>query len=265
MPFPWKRCRRWAHRLWVTLGLGITFWMVWGFQAGALPPRTFQSTAGVEIRSSESGWAFLPTQQPRQTGLIFLPGGMVEPQAYAPLVRSLAEAGYPAELIRLPLRCGCTAAQIQELNARIQTVLASKPTRRWLLAGHSRGAMLAARFTRDHAPQLAGLALLGTTHPRDFDLSSLPIPVLKIYGTHDGIAAPSAVLANRHLLPPQTRWHALEGANHVQFGYYRHQFGDESATIPRQTQQDQTKQALLQLLSRLEQPLLARHRSPAGN
>ncbi|MBM3796105.1 MAG: hypothetical protein FJW31_19060 [Acidobacteria bacterium] len=111
--------------------------------------------------------------------------------------------------------------------------------------------MLAARFVheRPNAPRVAGLALLGTTHPRDFSLAALTIPVTKIYGTHDGVAPIAAVQANRDKLPPHTRWVAIEGGNHVQFGFYRHQLFDGAATITREEQMRQVVRALLAMLT----------------
>ena len=35
---------------------------------------------------------------------------------------------------------------------------------------------------------VSALALIGTTHPKEDDLSRLSMPVIKIYGSHDGIA-----------------------------------------------------------------------------
>ncbi|MPY86825.1 MAG: hypothetical protein GEU99_02790 [Luteitalea sp.] len=89
-----------------------------------------------------------------------------------------------------------------------------------LLAGHSRGAALAGRFAARHATQLAGLAMIGTTHPRDDDQSTLTIPVLKVVASRDCVAAPDDARANAGRLPSHTRWVEIAGGNHAQFGYY---------------------------------------------
>lgn len=54
-------------------------------------------------------------------------------------------------------------------------------------------------------PRLAGLVLIGTSHPRDVDLSGLDIPVTKIVATRDGLGSPAKVEQNASLLPAQTR------------------------------------------------------------
>jgi hypothetical protein len=53
------------------------------------------------------------------------------------------------------------------------------------------------------------------------------------------------------LLPPGTRWVAIEGGNHGQFGWYGEQAGDNLANISREIQQDQVIQATLDLLRAL--------------
>lgn len=248
------RWKAWIRGVWVSAGLGFTAWMGVGFQAGALPARVLQSDSRVEVRETAEGWSFEPKHRVAESGLLFLPGGMVEPEAYAPLMKQVAEAGYRARLIRLPMRCACTTAQKSALEGHLRAVLSAESSTKWVLGGHSRGAMLAATFARDQAAGLGGLALIGTTHPRDFDLSGLPIPVLKIFGSNDGIASPPAVLANRHLLPMHTTWQEIDGANHVQFGYYRHQLGDDRATISRAEQQRLLDTALLRALSSSSHP-----------
>jgi hypothetical protein len=109
--------------------------------------------------------------------------------------------------------------------------------------------MLASRFVQETLSLPAALVLLGTTHPRDFSLAGLPIPVTKIYAELDGIAPYSRVLENKRLLPESTKWIRIEGGNHVQFGYYRHQLGDNPAAISRTAQQNVIEGALLDVLA----------------
>jgi pimeloyl-ACP methyl ester carboxylesterase len=119
---------------------------------------------------------------------------------------------------------------------------------RWVIAGHSVGGVVTCRIASEHAELLSGIALLGTVHPRDVDLSHLVIPVTKVTATNDGLATSAEVRANAKKLPPQTRWIEIEGGNHSQFGYYGFQLGDNRAAISREVQQAQTVNALLELL-----------------
>jgi len=240
--------RKWIRRIWVTAGLTSMGWLFWNAQAHGVDPALLRSTAAVAVSDSGSIVRFTPAT-PAGSGLIFLPGATIEPKAYAPLLRAVAEAGYPVALVRLPWRMAPSAASRAVVWNRIATVQTMDPTRRWILAGHSRGAALSAGFAGEHPDALAGLVLIATTHPRTVDLSALPIPVTKIYGTRDCVADSEEVLANAGMLPRATQWVRLEGANHRQFGWYGSQLGDCSATMTRSAQQARTLDALLAALA----------------
>jgi pimeloyl-ACP methyl ester carboxylesterase len=106
-----------------------------------------------------------------------------------------------------------------------------------VLAGHSRGAATAGWLASKHGARLGALAMIGTTHPRDEDLSGLPIPVLRLLAEHDCVAPSADARANAVRLPPGTRWVVIPGGNHAQFGHYGSQINDCSATIARDDQQ----------------------------
>jgi pimeloyl-ACP methyl ester carboxylesterase len=174
---------------------------------------------------------------------------MIDPDAYAPLLRAVAESGHTAVLVRMPWRSAPTAATRKTLWKRIDAVIRSgQPGKRWVVGGHSRGAALAATYMSEHSGQVAGLVLIGTTHPREVDLSTSPLPIAKIYGTRDCVADTATMLANANRLSLDTRWIRIEGGNHRQFGYYGYQLGDCSATISRAAQQALTAQALTKFL-----------------
>ncbi|MDX1982467.1 MAG: alpha/beta hydrolase [Bryobacteraceae bacterium] len=227
--------RRWLRIIWPLAGFTFAAWLWIGFQA--LP-----GTPPLRPGRARSEW-----------GLIFLPGGLVEPRAYGPLLQPLADAGHPVELVELPWRCACTEAQRAELFDRIAGVMASRPQVRWTLAGHSRGAMLAARFVHERRPPPAALVLIGTTHPRDFSLAALPLPVWKIYGTRDGVAPLARSESNRHLLPADARWVRIEGGNHTQFGSYRWQLLDHAAAVSRESQRVAVQRTLLEVFRALRE------------
>jgi pimeloyl-ACP methyl ester carboxylesterase len=213
-------------------------------------PALLQSSEAVTVRDSGAILMFAPRRDTTSAGVIFLPGGAIDPRAYVPLLRAVAEAGYPAVLVRLPWRAAPTDAGRRVVRDRILAIISTHPDRRWILAGHSRGAALSARFAGEHPDALAGLVLIATTHPKQASLAALPIPVTKIYATHDCVADSAAVFTNAHLLPAGTRWVRLEGGNHRQFGWYGAQLGDCTATIGRQAQQAATLETLLESLQR---------------
>ena len=77
------------------------------------------------------------------------------------------------------------------------------------------------------------------------------MPIIKIYGSEDGLASQSEIEAFRGHLPEQAIMTEIEGGNHAQFGYYGTQLGDNPATISRERQQAETAVAILTFLDQL--------------
>ena len=239
--------RRWLRRIWIAGGLLFTGWMAWNLQAQGVPASMFASGASVEVAVESERMIFLPREGVRtlRVAFVFLPGGLVDPDAYVPVVHGLSEAGVSAALVELPYRSALTEGMRATLWQRIRDAHARLGAQLPLVVGgHSRGAALAARFADTHRSQLAGLVLIGTTHPRDEDLSGVSFPVLKIAGTEDCVAPADDARANARNLPPHTQWLDIAGANHAQFGFYGSQINDCRATITREDQQRQLRTAL---------------------
>jgi pimeloyl-ACP methyl ester carboxylesterase len=241
--------RKWIRRIWVTAGICSMGWLFWNAQAHGVDSALLQSTEAVAVSDSGTMMRFTPRTPTATPGLIFLPGATIQPKAYVPLLRAVAEAGHAVVLVRLPWRMAPTGSSQAVVWDRIDRIRMASPARPWILAGHSRGAALAAQFAGEHPEALAGLILIATTHPRQRSLAALAIPVTKIYGTRDCVADSAATLENAALLPPSTRWVRIDGANHRQFGWYGAQLGDCRASITRVTQQARTLEELLAALA----------------
>lgn len=235
--------------MWVAAGTVFIGWLFWNAQAHGVDPAVLRSSDRVEIRDSGGVLEFLPPSSDSRVGLIFLPGGGIDPAAYAPVVRTIADAGYPAVLVRLPWRVAPTAGYRDVVWNRIAAVEARFPNRRWVLGGHSRGAALAASFAAAHPQAFTALLLIGTTHPKERDLSNLTMSITKVYGSRDCVADSAAIFANAHLLPTTTEYVRVVGANHAQFAWYGSQLGDCSATISRQAQQARLTEIILRVLA----------------
>jgi pimeloyl-ACP methyl ester carboxylesterase len=234
------RRQLWRHirRVWITLGLSVTAifvsWSLVAYRALAGARDATRSDATVAVRHDDGIWSFLPSQQRESTtpALVFFPGALVDPVAYAPLLRAVAGAGFPAYMINLPRRGAFGGADDPELLRHLDRLLGLPSTpQRWVVAGHSRGAVVASQLASEHRTGFTALILIGTSHPRDVNLNNLRVSVTKIVGTRDGLASPAEVEANRALLPAATRWVWIEGGNHSQFGWYGFQPGDRRATI----------------------------------
>jgi pimeloyl-ACP methyl ester carboxylesterase len=253
----WRRLWRRVRLVWITAGLAVTaafvIWSLVAFRASAPARGAVVSDSAVAVGHSDGVWSFLP-RRPMSAGipaLVFFPGALVDPVAYAPLVRAAAGAGFPSYIVELPRRGAFGGANDPALEERLDRLLAATGTpRRWVIAGHSRGAVVASQIASERRKGFAGLVLIGSSHPRDVDLSTLAVSVTKVAGTRDGLATRTEVEENRAKLPASTRWVWIEGGNHSQFGWYGFQPGDRRATIAAATQRATMIQAVLDALAR---------------
>jgi pimeloyl-ACP methyl ester carboxylesterase len=243
------RARNWFRLIWITAGLAFFGWLVRGYQVADLPDEMYRAMPEIEIERYTVESRFTPKSNARALGLVFLPGAMVDPLAYDPLARRVAKAGYPVVVVHLSGRFSFGSSGMDETMSR---VLTKTEKGRWVVGGHSRGGMLASEFGYLHPNRVAGLILIGTTHPRDRDLSGFRYPVTKIMGSLDGVAPVAKSKENAHWLPPQTKMVTIEGANHAQFGYYRYQLMDGTAAISREEQQRQLTGAVVGALEEME-------------
>ena len=245
-----SKVRLFIRLLMPVFALSFLGWQIYSMQAKNVSDRFFQSDATVEVDISEETMTFKPTADSAGVGLLFYPGALVDPDAYVPMAHQLAEAGYEVRIIKTSYRMTAMSWQENETTTRTHNALTDKE---WVLAGHSRGARMALTFARANESALAGLVLVGSSHPREISHAHLKIPVMKVYGTNDGLASPAEVEQYKHNLPAHTQWVRIEGANHAQFGWYGSQLGDDDATISREAQQQHLVNALTDFLENLNE------------
>jgi hypothetical protein len=199
------------------------------------------------VQVSDDRWlVFEPVGTEPTIGLIYYPGGRVDPRSYAPGMRALAENGYLAVIVPMPLNLA-----VFGIN-QADSVLAAYPQiEHWAMAGHSLGGAMAASYIDSHDGSIQGLILLASYPAEGIDLSDQNLVVTSILGTSDGMASPTEVFGAASQLPADTHWVTVEGGNHGQFGWYGSQPGDNPATISRQEQQVQILTATVQNLIRI--------------
>jgi pimeloyl-ACP methyl ester carboxylesterase len=243
---------RWLRRAWIIAGLASTAWLGWNVQAHGVPPEDWHSDGRVVVATTAAGFVFTPrTPVTGAPAFVMLPGALVDPRAYVPLVRAIAEGGYPAAVVPLPYRLAPGEPGRAALWARIGRATADWADRSIVLGGHSLGGKLAAGFVASHPGRASGLVLIGTTHPRDESLVAAGIPALKILGSRDCVAPVERARANAARLPADTTWVVIDGGNHAQFASYGWQIGDCRATIARDAQRVAVTHAILGFLSRI--------------
>lgn len=248
-----KKALRYLRWLWVGSAIVFMIWLFTSYQAQGFDKATaLTSTANVTVSQSDDTMTFQPVESAMNVHFLLLPGAMVEPLAYAPLARSLAEQGISTTIMALPWRGAPVGFEKQAFFTRLLTLIETDTTTNWVIGGHSRGAALAAQFAHDHPDTVQGVVLLATTHPKDesANLSGSTLPVLKVYASNDEVASVSQIEANKRYLPDDTHYVLIEGGNHGQFGWYGAQLGDGSATISREVQQAQLLSVLVTFFQR---------------
>jgi pimeloyl-ACP methyl ester carboxylesterase len=193
---PFATARRWIRRAFILWAIVSTLYLVNSFRTQGVDAAVLKSNQEVEVVSTSERLEFQPVKH-NDAGLIFLCGSGVSAEAYAPLLRPLAELGYPVVIVRLPWRFAPMESNKEEAIRRAISAASDKAgPRHWVVGGHSLGAALSCRAVAVDQAHFSAMVLLGTTHPKETDLSQLTLPVTKVYGDQDGVAPLKATLAN---------------------------------------------------------------------
>lgn len=242
---------RWLIVALSVVALGATIWGIrWAtFARQPLPEaiEALQDDDLVEVRSDP--WlTFTPTQVTPSTGFVFYPGGRIDPRGYAPLIKAIASEGYLVVVPEMPLNIAAFRPNVAD-----QIIAVHPEIIRWAIGGHSVGGVMAAQYTYTHSESIHGLAIWAAYPPGNADLSSLALPVVLLYGSRETRVTDSSVAERQHLLPADTLYVRIEGADHHQFGSYEIDPRDHRATIDRVSQHDQIIQQTLNLLETISE------------
>lgn len=207
-------------------------------------PIDYAASDATEVRMlSEDGSVQLWPGKSAKAGLVFYVGARVPPEAYAPLLRPLAEAGVAVFIPKLPFNFAIfgvgKAAEVMESAPDIPV---------WYVGGHSLGGASAAMFADKHRDEVAGVVFLAAYPGGGTDLSDFDGGVLSISATEDGLATAAKLEAARPLLPADTAYVSVKGGNHAGFGRYGAQKGDGAASLPRETQEALTAAAIVDFI-----------------
>jgi len=237
---------------WILIALAVILagTLIWGISWAtyARPPLPEALTALENddlVEVTDDTWlVFDPAGGDELTGLIFYPGGRIDPRGYAPLLREIASEGYLVVVPSMPINMA-----IFDTNAAEEIINHFSGVENWVIAGHSVGGTSAAIYTSKNPDKIDGLAIWASYPANSADLSELNLPVYMIYGELDDGVDRQVVEEKKVLLPSDTVFIEISGGDHHQFGTYLTEPGEDRSTTPRHVQQGLIIQGTLDLLN----------------
>ncbi len=242
--------RRYKILLGILLAIAVVLagFVIWAETPSSPMPEAYAALkSDMQVTVSICNWLiFAPTSSNISTGFIIYPGGRVDFRSYAPLAHSIAAEGYLVVIPLMPLNLAVFGVGTAKDIIKSWSSITS-----WAIGGHSLGGTMAAQFAYENPSMVKGLVLWAAYPASGTDLSKSNLFVTTIHGSNDGLVSTTQIDDSLKLLPPSTIRVEITGGNHAQFGWYGNQAGDNTATITRENQQNQTRTATLQLLEKL--------------
>jgi len=222
--------------------LGLLLWSKTGtYSAKTVAISALKSTDRVAV--TEDKYIVFDPYEDTNIGLIFYPGGLVEPAAYAPVLHMIAEKGVFVVVTPMPFNLA-----ILNTGAANSVIKEYPNISRWFLAGHSLGGAAAAIFAENNPAKIDAIAFWDSYPPNSANLSENNIPVLSIFGTTNDFPNTENFNDTRYLLPKNAVFGAIEGASHAQFGDYGPQKGDVVASISLTEQHEKVAKLMLDFI-----------------
>lgn len=194
-------------------------------------PATVEAQKQSQVATSTKSYDLYTSGQKGATSIIFYPGAFVATASYSNWASQLAAAGINVYVLNVPLDLAVLAPDAAN------TILKAHPDEKFILAGHSLGGVMASRFAKEHASQVAGVIFLASYPDKKGSLKEETFPVLSITASNDGVLNWDKYDEAKQYLPKDTTYVEIKGGNHAGFGTYGDQKGDNTATISNAMQQ----------------------------
>jgi dienelactone hydrolase len=203
------------------------------------------ASAGLAITEDRSRIELQPAGPAPDRGLIFYPGGLVDPRAYAAMLAPVAEQGWYVAIVKFPYDLA-----ILDTAAGAAIVAEQPQVATWAVGGHSLGGVAAAMLVAAD-PRTVPNLLLWASFPNG-DLSALDgVRVLSVSAANDLLSTPAEIQDSASRLPADAEFVEVAGAVHAFFGDYGSQAGDGVPTVPREQAQEEIRAATIQWLNSL--------------
>ena len=203
-----------------------------------------KSTEFYNVTDTNDFITFTPTKNKSTTGIIFYPGGKVQPEAYSVIASKLAENGYTTIIVKMPFNLA-----VFDVNKADDVIAQHPEITSWVIMGHSLGGVFASEYAVNHQDKIKGVVYLAA-YPST-DASNATFKALSIRGSLDNPTTAQDIETNKNKFPVNTTFITIPGGNHYNNGNYGVQAGDNNSTITRERQQNETVSYILEFLKNL--------------
>lgn len=217
----------------LALGIAVVLLLVLWYRVDGQPrPETdgYRISSHYHFTEEADGSLVFAPNTPNGHGLLIMHGALIKPMSYARTAAFFARQGYTVYVPRGVFRLSIAA--VDSAAARLD----SFGVRDWFLIGHSMGGFSGLTLIERHHPDVRAAALWAAAMPGDF--TDVRVPLLFLWGDHDGLLPPDRFADARRNLPATTRYETFAGGNHQDFAMYTHQFFDHPGTLGWQAQID---------------------------
>ena len=223
---------------------GFFIWLSNGYKLEEGLQSYLESDSNVQVTIKDKNIYFTPSNMTAETGFIFYPGERIDASAYAKLCKKIASSGYEVIVADMPFNYAAfgenKATKIMDENPNIKN---------WVIGGDSLGGTIASKYAEKNK-NVDGIVLI-SSYPKD-NLKDLGIKVLSISGSKDDVINYEELINSKNILPEDTKYVEIEGANHSQFGSYGLYNGDGEALITEDEQIDITVNNIVNFLNNVE-------------
>lgn len=199
------------------------------YDAGEIALNSLISDEKVEVTDGKY-IIFTPKENVQDTGFIFYPGGLVEAEAYAPIMRKITEQGYKVVIVPMMMNLSVLGG-----TNKAESVIENNPDiDKWVIGGHSLGGVSACSFAPKNE-KIEGVVLYAS-YPQGDELKDTDLKILSLWGSRDKVADLEKVKGAKEKMNSNCEFIEIEGGNHGHFGDYGEQKGDGESTITTQEQ-----------------------------
>lgn len=223
---------------------GFVYYVSDYYHADSTALAAIKSTESYNVSNTSDFITFTPTEKKSTTGIIFYPGGKVQPEAYSVIASKLALNGYTTIIVKMPFNLAVFDAN------KADAVIAQHPEiNSWVIMGHSLGGVFASDYAVHHQDKISGVIYLAA-YPST-NASNATFKALSIRGSLDNLTTAQDIADNKNKFPTNTTFVSIPGGNHYNNGNYGPQAGDNNSTITKEQQQNETMSYIIEFLKNL--------------